>query len=47
MRCGVRLLFAIGLTSLLLGCSGASDVGEQDQGSPIAVAKVLNHPFTV
>ena len=42
----MRYLFATGLISLLLGCSGASDVGEQDQDAPIAVAKVLNHPFT-
>jgi hypothetical protein len=42
----VRYLLATGLISLLLGCSGASDVGEQDQEAPIAVAKVLNHPFT-
>jgi len=42
----VRYLLATGLISLLLGCSGASDVGEQDQDAPIAVAKVLNHPFT-
>ena len=42
----MRFLLLIGMTSLLLGCSGASDVGEQDQQPPIAVAKVLNHPFT-
>ncbi len=43
----MRLFSAIVLTSvLLLGCSGASDVGDQDQQAPIAVAKVLNHPFT-
>ncbi len=42
----MRFLLFIGMTSLLLGCSGASDVGEQDQQPPIAVAKVLNHPFT-
>jgi mono/diheme cytochrome c family protein len=34
------------MTALLLGCGGASDVGEVDQGAPTAVAKVLNHPFT-
>ena len=43
----MRLFSAIVLTSaLLLGCSGASEVGDQDQQAPIAVAKVLNHPFT-
>jgi len=42
----VRSLLLIGITSLLLGCSGASDVGQQDQEAPIAVAKVLNHAFT-
>ena len=42
----MRALIVVAMTALAAGCGGASDVGSQDQGTPIAVAKVLNHPFS-
>ena len=42
----MRALSVVAMMSLAAGCGGASDVGSQDQGAPIAVAKVLNHPFS-
>lgn len=41
------LCIAMAWTALLMaGCGGLSDVGEQEQGAPLAKAVVVNHSFT-
>ncbi|HET7203757.1 MAG TPA: hypothetical protein VFI92_10365, partial [Steroidobacteraceae bacterium] len=42
----LRGLVLAASAAILLGCSGASDVGDQKSDRPIAWAKALNHPFT-